>query len=470
MEELCKEEKKIVENRNRETQNFNVISTDLTNTLHEFHGLQSQTEGKKIKRFEILLMTTSKAAMINNKLRYYLKPSVVIIDEAAQEFSGIVLPTTRIESAKLVFISGDPHQLPPRSQSGKDHDALYGSIMKTLNGVENTVTLLTQYRMVPALSTVIRCSQPYERLIDGQEPLHRIDSDPSVLNMTNPFIFFHCEGRELRRSISTVGDRMIPRLQTYLSTMDEDNAAGSSWSNATEVECIKKYVVQAVACKLSLSKITIIAPYNSQVNLLKNMLDNYLKPIPSEELSLEQIESNAHLYLDDITTPEKFQGKENTIVLVSLVRNNRDGNIGFLNVEERLNVFLSRARNRLILFGNFPTFEQYVRTLPPATMSTMFWVKLMGYMNEGRAILDFNAIYGEHAIEVATATEPAMATGTNDLEEGLAELEDLLAATGNLTLQATGMGATVIGDDDDDNDDDDTDDNGKEVGAKWKKY
>ena len=159
------------------------------------------------------------------------------------------------------------------------------------------------------------------------------------------------------------------------------------------MECIKKYVVQAVACNLSLSKITIIAPYNSQVNLLKNMLDNYLKPIPSEELSLEQIESNAHLYLDDITTPEKFQGKENTIVLVSLVRSNREGNIGFLNVEERLNVFLSRARNRLILFGNFPTFEQYVRTLPPATMSTMFWVKLIGYLHEMRAIYDFNAKY-----------------------------------------------------------------------------
>lgn len=53
-----------------------------------------------------------------------------------------------------------------------------------------------------------------------------------------------------------------------------------------------------------------------------------------------------------------YQGEENDIILLSLVRNNVDNNIGFLNIQNRICVALSRARNGLYIMGNMDNLTQ----------------------------------------------------------------------------------------------------------------
>ncbi|TIQ53427.1 MAG: hypothetical protein E5X61_08405, partial [Mesorhizobium sp.] len=59
-----------------------------------------------------------------------------------------------------------------------------------------------------------------------------------------------------------------------------------------------------------------------------------------------------------VDTVDSYQGKENRIVIVSLVRSNERGQIGFLNTENRINVAVSRAMDRLILVGAAAMFRK----------------------------------------------------------------------------------------------------------------
>jgi superfamily I DNA and/or RNA helicase len=54
-----------------------------------------------------------------------------------------------------------------------------------------------------------------------------------------------------------------------------------------------------------------------------------------------------------VTSVDNYQGEENDVIILSLVRNNRGGNVGFLSTDNRVCVALSRARNGLFIFGNF---------------------------------------------------------------------------------------------------------------------
>lgn len=78
----------------------------------------------------------------------------------------------------------------------------------------------------------------------------------------------------------------------------------------------------------------------------------------------------------NITTVDNFQGEENRIILLSLVRSNNDGNAGFLNEENRVCVAVSRAREGLYIIGNMDTL----------TASTEIWKKMKHTLEKLKAI------------------------------------------------------------------------------------
>ena len=88
--------------------------------------------------------------------------------------------------------------------------------------------------------------------------------------------------------------------------------------------------------------IGIISPYRAQVQYLRSLLkhDDYLRPLR------RQITVN---------TVDAFQGQERDVILVSLVRANEAGQIGFLSDLRRMNVAITRARFKLIILGNTAT-------------------------------------------------------------------------------------------------------------------
>ena len=88
--------------------------------------------------------------------------------------------------------------------------------------------------------------------------------------------------------------------------------------------------------------IGIISPYKGQVQLLRRMLrrNSYWKPLRQ---------------LISVNTVDGFQGQERDIILISMVRQNEQGQVGFLSDLRRMNVAITRARMKLIIIGHSPT-------------------------------------------------------------------------------------------------------------------
>ncbi|MFN8494762.1 MAG: AAA domain-containing protein [Caldilineaceae bacterium] len=114
-------------------------------------------------------------------------------------------------------------------------------------------------------------------------------------------------------------------------------ADGESRYNPGEAGLVQRKVMELRETGVPATAITVIAPYAAQVRLLR------------EELAA-QLEQGV-----EIGSIDSFQGRENEAVLISLVRSNQDGEIGFLTDTRRMNVALTRARRKLILIGDSAT-------------------------------------------------------------------------------------------------------------------
>ena len=90
----------------------------------------------------------------------------------------------------------------------------------------------------------------------------------------------------------------------------------------------------------------IISPYKSQVHLLRKLVkqSSFLKPF------VRQITVN---------TVDGFQGQERDVILISMVRGNDEGRIGFLNDLRRMNVAITRARMKLFILGDTTTLAHH---------------------------------------------------------------------------------------------------------------
>ena len=102
----------------------------------------------------------------------------------------------------------------------------------------------------------------------------------------------------------------------------------------------------------------IISPYKAQVQYLRQLIrkDAFFKPFRSQIT---------------INTVDGFQGQERDVILISLVRANEDGQIGFLNDLRRMNVAITRARMKLIILGDASTLTKH-----------SFYKRLFDYIGE----------------------------------------------------------------------------------------
>jgi superfamily I DNA and/or RNA helicase len=127
---------------------------------------------------------------------------------------------------------------------------------------------------------------------------------------------------------------------------EEPEPDGESRMNPQEADLVIKKVDELLASGVSPEQIAVISPYSAQVKLLR------------ERIKQPAIE---------IDSVDGFQGREKEAVIVSLVRSNREGEVGFLADTRRMNVALTRARRKLIVVGdsatitNHPFYEKMVK-------------------------------------------------------------------------------------------------------------
>jgi ATP-dependent RNA/DNA helicase IGHMBP2 len=127
---------------------------------------------------------------------------------------------------------------------------------------------------------------------------------------------------------------------------EEPEPDGESRMNPQEAELVIKKVNNLLESGVSAEKISVISPYSAQVKLLRELI---------KEPAIE------------IDSVDGFQGREKEVVIVSLVRSNREGEVGFLADTRRMNVALTRAKRKLIVIGdsatitNHPFYEKMVK-------------------------------------------------------------------------------------------------------------
>ena len=276
----------------------------------------------------------------------------LFIDEAAQALEASCW--IAIQKADRVILAGDHRQLPPTIKSPA---ALSGGLDKTLmqticENKPRCVSMLTiQYRMSDEIMQF-----PNREFYDGL-----LQSDPSVkyrgiLDWDTAIEWVESDLETENGKRKTENEDLTPKSNSFhlsdftfpFSSGETFASDGLSRINPVEAELalqtLHDYIERIGKDRILYERldIGIISPYKGQVQLLRRMLrkDSYWKPLRP---------------LISINTVDGFQGQERDIILISMVRQNEQGQVGFLSDLRRMNVAITRARMKLIIIGHSPT-------------------------------------------------------------------------------------------------------------------
>eukprot|EP00397_Hematodinium_sp_SG-2012_P007209 GEMP01007251.1.p1 GENE.GEMP01007251.1~~GEMP01007251.1.p1 ORF type:complete len:444 (+),score=92.67 GEMP01007251.1:1-1332(+) len=293
----------------------------------ERHRLDELLSVSVLKKQKIVGATSTGVCLHQNLLKL-LRPTIVCIEEAAELLEPQVLACLGPWVEHLILI-GDHWQLPPSVNSFTlKKDKHFGlSMMERLiiNDLEYG-KLMKQSRMRPETSNLLRSRYP--NLEDNLSVVCALPIIECVA--TNVFWWEH----------------------------DFEETQGRSPSNPKEAERVVRLALYLVLQGEHPSKITILSPYMGQVAVLRKELRKILPP-HLEHLGLTEKEGEAKVFID-IMPADRFQGSENEIILISMVRCNREYRKGFLETDEGLNrrvVLQSRNRRGLYIVGSRKTFE-----------------------------------------------------------------------------------------------------------------
>lgn len=262
-----------------------------------------------------------------NRLLTGQKFGTLFIDEAAQALEAACwIP---IRKADRVILAGDHCQLPPTVKAPEALRAGLGhTLMQTIvKNKPDTVSLLKlQYRMN---DEIMRFSSEWfygGMLQSAPEVKYR-----SILDFDTPIEWINTEGLDCNEEFIGENYGRINKSEAELS-----------------IEQLKGYITKIGRERFLDERIDVgmISPYKAQVQYLRRLVRNdaFFKP---------------YRQAITINTVDGFQGQERDVILISLVRANEEGQIGFLNDLRRMNVAITRARMKLIILGDASTLTRH---------------------------------------------------------------------------------------------------------------
>ena len=272
-----------------------------------------------------------------NRLLMGQKFGTLFIDEAAQALEPACW--IAIRKADRVILAGDHCQLPPTVKAPEALRAGLGhTLMQTIvkNKPETVSLLKLQYRMN---DEIMRFSSEWfygGMLQSAPEVKYR-----SILDFDTPIEWINTEGMDCNEEFVGENYGRINKPEAELS-----------------IAQLKGYITKIGRERFLSERIDVglISPYKAQVQYLRRLVRNdaFFKP---------------YRQAITINTVDGFQGQERDVILISLVRANEEGQIGFLNDLRRMNVAITRARMKLIILGDASTLTRHA-----------FYKKLYGYI------------------------------------------------------------------------------------------
>jgi len=276
--------------------------------------------------------------------------STLFIDEAAQALEPACwIPITK---AERVIMAGDHCQLPPTIKSyDAGREGLSETLFEKIAGrLDVDVMLDVQYRMNKMIMSFSSREFYYNNL-----KAHSSVCKWTLYPEDQPMVF-----------IDTAG----------CGYTEHTDRVSKSTGNKEEANLILR-VVSEMENKMGMESLTkfsigIITPYKAQLHIIKDLFDEF-------ELTQNLKENTS------INTVDAFQGQERDIIIISLVRSNDEGEIGFLKDTRRMNVAMTRARKKLIMLGDSATIGNFP-----------FYSRLLDYVNEHsyyRSAFEFQDLY-----------------------------------------------------------------------------
>ena len=274
-----------------------------------FTEIQEYEELHVLREAVVIGMTTTGAAKYRAILEV-IKPTVVVVEEAAEVLEAHIITSLTKGTQHLILI-GDHKQLRPNPtvySLAKEYNLDVSLFERMVNSGMHCHQLSTQHRMRPEIARLMRFI--YEDLQD-HKTVHEYENVKGVSK--NIFLIDH----------------------RVLEDESEINDKIKSHSNQHEADYIAALCEYFLLQGYAPNQITVLTMYSGQVLALK-------RTMPKEKFQGVRV-----------TAVDNFQGEENDIILLSLVRSNRQKKIGFLAVRNRVCVALSRARQGLYCIGNF---------------------------------------------------------------------------------------------------------------------
>lgn len=309
----------------------------------------------------LLCSATTSGAAIHANVFAAFNPDVVIVEEAGEVLEAHIL--ANLWEAKQMILIGDHEQLRPKVETydltiaaGKGYSLDMSLFERLVLHTDLPLkTLRLQHRMRPEISQLVRV-QTYPNLKDAQG----VEEYPSVRGIDSNVLFIdHDFPEDQLRGAGSV---------TKTSAWNQQ--ISRSKTNAVEAQLavgVCRYILQQGQINAAPEDIVILTPYLGQMKVLVSEVSKRLKDVTAviSQLDAEDLAdedggdyrqwTSTNERAVKVSTIDNFQGEEAKVVVVSLVRSNPSGAIGFLNQAQRVNVLLSRAKWGMYLLGNSTT-------------------------------------------------------------------------------------------------------------------
>ncbi|KAG1185790.1 hypothetical protein G6F36_006673 [Rhizopus arrhizus] len=288
------------------------LMTRYTEISKEIRTIMAKFEAKVCRENRVVGMTSTAAAKYHDLLEE-MRPRILIVEEAAEMLESHIISALTTSLEHLILI-GDHQQLRPSTSVHK---------LSEVHGLSISL---------------------FERLVMNQFPFTRLSHQrrmrPEIRQLINP-IYRDPPLQDHPDVIRYPAIRGVAQSLFFLSHNEDEHNLPDSASKVNEHEAkfaakLSFYLMQQ---GYSASKITIITMYSGQKTLLKKFLREARRP----NMDTDTIQ---------VSSVDGYQGEENEIIILSLVRSNTQGQIGFLKAANRVCVALSRAKHGMYILGN----------------------------------------------------------------------------------------------------------------------
>ncbi|GBF36605.1 IGHMBP2 family helicase [Methanofervidicoccus abyssi] len=309
------------------------VNMEIQRLYDEARRIEEEIIKEVIDKAEVVLSTNSSVA-----LEYLegVKFDVAVIDEASQAtIPSVLIPIGRCDK---FILAGDHKQLPPTILSEKAQELSKTLFEKLIELYPSKSKILEiQYRMNEKLME-FPSREFYGgriRAYEGVKNISLLDLGVKEVSLEG-FWKYILDPKEPLVFVDT---------SQHPEKWEKQRRGSTSKENPLEAEVVKKILERLIKMDIPPESIGVITPYEDQRDLIDTLIGNYGV---------------------EVKTVDGYQGREKEVIVLSLVRSNRDGELGFLTDMRRLNVSLTRAKRKLIVIGDcetlkiHPTYKRFI--------------------------------------------------------------------------------------------------------------